>query len=84
MSLTPLGAFPLGTFRATRETVMSVLRRNKDSVMAMLEAFIHDPLIKWRLLQAHPAAALACGGRHPREATRAACRGQRRQLGGLG
>ncbi|EOD22370.1 hypothetical protein EMIHUDRAFT_430501 [Emiliania huxleyi CCMP1516] len=49
-----------GTFRATCEaTVMSVLRRNKDSVMAMLEAFIHDPLIKWRLLQAHPAAAAA-------------------------
>jgi len=39
-----------GTFRSTSETVLSVLRRNKDSVMAMLEAFIHDPLIKWRLL----------------------------------
>ena len=30
--------------------VMSVLRSNKDSVMAMLEAFVHDPLINWRLL----------------------------------
>jgi FKBP12-rapamycin complex-associated protein len=29
---------------------MGVLRRNKDSVMAMLEAFVHDPLINWRLL----------------------------------
>jgi FKBP12-rapamycin complex-associated protein len=27
-----------------------VLRSNKDSVMAMLEAFVHDPLINWRLL----------------------------------
>lgn len=29
---------------------MRVLRANKDSVMAMLEAFVHDPLINWRLL----------------------------------
>jgi hypothetical protein len=29
---------------------MRVLRANKDSVMAMLEAFVHDPLISWRLL----------------------------------
>jgi hypothetical protein len=29
---------------------MSVLRSNKDSVMAMLEAFVYDPLISWRLL----------------------------------
>lgn len=29
---------------------MRVLRENRDSVMAMLEAFVHDPLISWRLL----------------------------------
>ncbi len=29
---------------------MSVLRDNRDSVMAMLEAFVYDPLISWRLL----------------------------------
>ena len=29
---------------------MRVLRENKDSVMAMLEAFVYDPLISWRLL----------------------------------
>lgn len=28
---------------------MLVLRANKDSVMAMMEAFVHDPLINWRL-----------------------------------
>jgi serine/threonine-protein kinase mTOR len=39
-----------GTFRSTCENVMSTLRDNKDSVMAMLEAFVHDPLINWRLL----------------------------------
>ena len=39
-----------GTFGATCEMVMRVLRDNKLSVMAMLEAFVHDPLINWRLL----------------------------------
>ncbi|GMH23702.1 hypothetical protein Nepgr_025545 [Nepenthes gracilis] len=38
-----------GTFRITCENVMQVLRTNKDSVMAMMEAFVHDPLINWRL-----------------------------------
>ena len=33
---------------------MGVLRQHRDSLMAMLEAFIHDPLIKWRLLQPQP------------------------------
>ena len=41
-----------GTFRTTSEGVMRVLRasNNKDSLMALLEAFVHDPLITWRLL----------------------------------
>lgn len=39
-----------GTFRSTSQDVMGVLRDNRDSVMAMLEAFVHDPLINWRLL----------------------------------
>ncbi|KAL0486429.1 phosphatidylinositol kinase-related protein kinase TOR [Acrasis kona] len=43
-----------GTFRSTCESVMRVLRDNKDSVMAMLEAFVHDPLINWRLLETTP------------------------------
>jgi len=29
---------------------MKVLRENKESLMAVLEAFVHDPLIGWRLL----------------------------------
>ncbi len=48
--------------RHTCENVMRVLRSNKDSVMAMLEAFVHDPLINWRLLNTNegdPASALA-------------------------
>ncbi|CAF1458633.1 unnamed protein product [Adineta ricciae] len=39
-----------GTFRMTCEHVMAVLRKNRDSLMAVLEAFIHDPLLNWRLL----------------------------------
>ena len=39
-----------GNFRITCENVMRVLRENKDSLMAVLEAFVYDPLINWRLL----------------------------------
>ncbi|KAF7911617.1 hypothetical protein BELL_0285g00080 [Botrytis elliptica] len=38
-----------GSFRITCENVMRVLRENKESLMAVLEAFIHDPLLNWRL-----------------------------------
>ncbi|KAG8650536.1 hypothetical protein MANES_07G052645v8 [Manihot esculenta] len=38
-----------GNFQSTCENVMQVLRTNKDSVMAMMEAFVHDPLMNWRL-----------------------------------
>lgn len=30
---------------------MNVLRDNKESLMAVLEAFVYDPLINWRLMQ---------------------------------
>jgi len=39
-----------GSYRSTCERTMSVLRDNKDSLVAMLEAFVYDPLISWRLL----------------------------------
>jgi FKBP12-rapamycin complex-associated protein len=39
-----------GTFRITCENVMRVLRANKDSLIAILAAFVHDPLISFRLL----------------------------------
>jgi FKBP12-rapamycin complex-associated protein len=38
-----------GSFRTTCEAVMKVLRENKESLMAVLEAFMHDPLMHWRL-----------------------------------
>ncbi len=39
-----------GTFRITCENVMRVLRANKDSLVAILASFVHDPLISFRLL----------------------------------
>ncbi|KAG2491268.1 hypothetical protein HYH03_010473, partial [Edaphochlamys debaryana] len=48
-----------GNFRTTCENVMRVLRSNKESVTAMLEAFVHDPLINWRLLNTTEAATEA-------------------------
>jgi serine/threonine-protein kinase mTOR len=36
---------------------MRVLRDNRESLMAVLEAFVYDPLINWKLqLQPSPAA----------------------------
>ncbi|EIN09563.1 FAT-domain-containing protein [Punctularia strigosozonata HHB-11173 SS5] len=40
-----------GSFRNTCEISMKVLRDNKESLMAVLEAFVYDPLINWRLMQ---------------------------------
>ncbi len=39
-----------GNFRTTCEAVMKVMRENKESMMAVLEAFVYDPLINWRLI----------------------------------
>lgn len=49
-----------------------MLRGNKDSVMAMLEAFVHDPLINWRLLNTgdnlpDAAAGTAAAAAHPQQ-----------------
>ncbi|KAJ3128378.1 phosphatidylinositol kinase- protein kinase tor1 [Nowakowskiella sp. JEL0407] len=38
-----------GTFKITSNNVMRLLRDNKESLMAVLEAFISDPLISMRL-----------------------------------
>ncbi|WWC90661.1 uncharacterized protein L201_005597 [Kwoniella dendrophila CBS 6074] len=36
-----------GVFRKAAEISMSILRNNSDSLMSVLEAFVHDPLIEW-------------------------------------
>ena len=40
-----------GTFRTTCQQVMMCLRKNKESLMALLEAFVYDPLLNWRLIE---------------------------------
>ncbi len=40
-----------GTYRCTCESVIKVLRHNKDSLMAVLEAFVYDPLLNWKLIE---------------------------------
>jgi hypothetical protein len=47
-----------GNFRFTCKNVMRVLREHRPSVMAMLEAFVYDPLINWRLLEATAVKAI--------------------------
>lgn len=38
-----------GTYRITCEQVLKVLRHDKDSLLAVLEAFVYDPLLNWNL-----------------------------------
>jgi FKBP12-rapamycin complex-associated protein len=40
---------------------MKILRDNQDSVMAMLEAFVYDPLISWRLVADNKSASVVQG-----------------------
>ncbi len=39
-----------GNYKKTCVNVLEVLRNNKDSLMAVLEAFVYDPLLNWRLI----------------------------------
>ena len=36
-----------GLFKTSCETTMSVLRNNRESLMTVLETFLHDPLCEW-------------------------------------
>lgn len=36
-----------GVFRIACEVTMQLLRDNKDPLMSVLDAFIHDPLVEW-------------------------------------
>jgi phosphatidylinositol kinase/protein kinase (PI-3 family) len=38
-----------GSYRITCLRTMTLLRDSRDSLLAMLEAFVYDPLISWRL-----------------------------------
>ena len=44
--LSILSDFP-GVFRKASEITMQILRVHKDSLMNVLEAYVHDPLVEW-------------------------------------
>ena len=37
----------VGVFRIACEVTLQLLRDHKDSLMSVLDAFIHDPLVEW-------------------------------------
>lgn len=53
-----------GSFKVTSEITMKVLRNNKEPLMAVLEAFIYDPLISWRLTETDSRSRMD-GADHP-------------------
>ena len=64
-----------GSYRSTCEKTMSVLRSSRDSLVAMLEAFVYDPLISWRLVDLSPGMPSDVSNartRDPRPTARAA------------
>lgn len=53
----------LGVFRIACEVTMQLLRDNRDSLMSVLDAFVHDPLVEWedekrRLVRSIPFSML--------------------------
>lgn len=47
-----------GTFRSNCEAVISVLRKNKDIILMLLEVFVWDPLVEWTRGDSHDEAAI--------------------------
>lgn len=60
-----------GNYRITCHTVMEVLREHRDSVMAVLEAFVYDPLLNWRLMDSKSPSASPQSDAPPLPATSA-------------
>eukprot|EP00049_Salpingoeca_infusionum_P008011 m.129205 g.129205 ORF g.129205 m.129205 type:complete len:2557 (+) comp13887_c1_seq5:70-7740(+) len=48
-----------GSFRVVSETVMSIMRENKDSLLAVLQAFVYDPLLSWKIVSAEERPSVA-------------------------
>lgn len=40
-----------GNYRLTCERVLRLLRNNHESILAVLEAFVYDPVMNWRLTE---------------------------------
>lgn len=48
-----------GVFRCVCETVMTIMRRNSDVLLSMLESFLYDPLTEWKSAGAETHGAKA-------------------------
>lgn len=48
-----------GTFRLTCETVLKSLKKGRETLLTLLEAFVYDPLVDWTLNQEDHAEAAA-------------------------
>lgn len=46
-----------GTFRLTCETVLQSLKRGRETLLTLLEAFVYDPLVDWAVNQEDPPTA---------------------------
>lgn len=56
-----------GVFRIACEVTMALLRDNKDCLMSVLDAFIHDPLVEWE--DEHRRMVSGCFTQRRREST---------------
>lgn len=36
-----------GSFRKSCEATLKVMRDNKDTLLTVIQAFVHDPLLEW-------------------------------------
>lgn len=57
-----------GVFRRAAEITMAILRSNKDSLMSVLEAMIHDPLVEWGPDDRHRSKSSSSSRSDPRVA----------------
>ncbi|KAG0369694.1 Serine/threonine-protein kinase smg1 [Gamsiella multidivaricata] len=71
--LTSLGVTGVeGNFRIGCEQTMKVMRKNKEILVTLLEAFVYDPLVDWQIEATAPqggagGAGVDVGQGHPRE-----------------
>jgi len=55
----------LGAFRIACEVTLQLLRDNKDSLMSVLDAFVHDPLVEWEDEKRKMVSILSSGSPSP-------------------
>jgi serine/threonine-protein kinase ATR len=49
----------IGVYRRSCEVTMKILRLNRDTLMSVLETFIHDPLVEWSQHKSRPKSSSA-------------------------